>query len=212
MKPSQLIDEAGCRQLEATIREVEAGTEGELRVVVVPACDAYADVGWRVGVTLAVLAYLGMAIAFPPQPFWLYLVAQAFALLGGHGIARIEAVRRALLPRDGVDQRLGERARRAFAEYGLAETRARSGVLILVTTLERRVIVLGDQGIDDVLDPDESWQQVVALAVEGLHDGRAVAGLDAALRRAGEILTRHFPTRTPRMDQLPNTIIVRDDL
>ncbi|MEM7410198.1 MAG: hypothetical protein AAF430_08200 [Myxococcota bacterium] len=212
MRPSTWIDADGRERLEATIHEVERATEGELIVVVVPACDAYADVGWRVGVTFALLAYLGVAIAFPPQPFWLYLGVQGLALALGHALARLAPLRRLLLPGPWVEHRLAQRARRAFTEHGLARTRRQTGILVLVSLLERRVIVLGDAGINAVLDPDESWQQVVDLAVKGLHAGQPVDGLDTALRRCGEILARHFPAPTPREDQLPNAVILEDEL
>jgi len=210
MRPGELIDAEGRTRLEAVITELEHHTEGEVVLVVVHACDEYGSVGWRVGVTFAAIAYLAAELFVAPLPHWAYLGIQALALLLGHGVARIEAVRRVLLPRALVEQRLAERARRAFAEQGLERTRGRTGVLLLVSTLERRVVVLGDSGIDAVLDPDESWQQVIDLAVAGLREGRAVEGLETALRRCGEMLAHHVPPRTPRADQLPNAVVIEE--
>ena len=210
MRPSELIDAAARERLEGLIREIEGQTEGELVLAVVGACDEYGSVGWRLGVLLAALVYLGAATVAPDAPLWSYLVLQALALAAVHGLARLEPVRRRLLPPALVEQRLAERARRVFAERGLERTRGRSGVLLLVATLERRVIVLGDSGIDSVLDPDESWQRVIELAVEGLHAGRPVEGLEAALRCCGEMLRRHVPAQQPRVDQLPNAVVIED--
>ncbi len=210
MRPGELIDAEGRARLEAAITELERTTEGEVVLVVVGACDEYGSVGWRVGVTFAAIAYLAAGLFVAPLPHWAYLAIEALAVLAGHGVARIEAVRRVLLPRALVEQRLAERARRAFAERGLERTRGRTGVLLLVSTLERRVAVLGDSGIHAALDPDESWQQVIDLAVDGLRGGRAVEGLEAALRRCGEMLARHVPPRSPRVDQLPNAVVIED--
>jgi putative membrane protein len=107
-----------------------------------------------------------------------------------------------------VERRVSERARRCFAESGLTRTRGRTGVLVFVTLLERRVVVLADEGIHRVLDPDESWQQVVELAVDGLRRGQPIEGIEAAVRRCGAILARHLPAIAPDLDELPNPPII----
>lgn len=210
MRAGELLDAAARERLARTIAEIERETEGEVVLAVVGSCDEYGAVGWQLGVSLAAVAFLVAAALAPGWPLWAYLGAQALALLVGHGLARIEPVRRALLPAELVETRLAERARRAFAERGLERTRGRTGILLLVAILERRVAVLGDAGIDAVLDPDESWQGVIDLAVAGLHAGRAEEGLEAALRRCGEMLRRHVPAAGPRSDQLPNAVVVED--
>jgi putative membrane protein len=112
-------------------------------------------------------------------------------------------VRRLLIDDDLIEARSRERALRAFAEHGLARTRGRTGVLILVATFERRVVVLGDEGVDRALSPGESWADVVALAADGLHAGRAIDGLLAAVQRCGEILARALPPAPENPDEIP---------
>jgi putative membrane protein len=80
-----------------------------------------------------------------------------------------------------------------------------------VALLERRVVVLADEGIHRVLAPDETWQQVVDLALAGLRDGRAVEGLESAVRRCGEILARHLPPPVPNPDELSDALVVLED-
>lgn len=211
MRVHELIDPAARQHLEAVVAEAERATGGEIVVAVVGACDEYGALGWRLGVALAALAFLGLGWFAPPLPWTGYLAAQAAALLAGHGIGRIEAIRRALLPAALVEQRVAQRARRCFAEQGLARTRGRTGILLFVALLERRVVVLADEGIDRVLDPGESWHQVVELAAGGLRAGRAVEGLEAAVRRCGEILARHLPAAATNPDEIPNRLVVLED-
>jgi putative membrane protein len=211
MRASQLIDPAARQHLEAVVAEAERETGGEIVVAVVRACDEYGAVGWQLGVTLAAATFLALGWFVAPLPWTVYLAAQAAALASGHAIGRIETVRRRLLPADLVEQRVAQRARRCFAEEGLTRTRGRTGILVFVALLEHRVVVLADEGIDRVLDPDESWRQVVDLAVAGLREGRAVEGLEAAVRRCGEILGRHLPAQVPNPDELPNRLVVLED-
>lgn len=164
-------------------------------------------------VSLAALVFAGLLAFAPPLAGWNYLAAQAAALALAHAVARIDAVRRLLLAQPLVLSRVAERARHAFVANGLAHTQQRTGILIFVALLERRVVVLADEGIHRALDPNESWQQVVELAVGGLRRGGAddaVNGLEAAIRRCGEILARHVPAPDRNPDELSNRIVLED--
>ena len=218
MIPSRVIDPAARLQLESAVIEAERATSGEIVVNVVRACDEYGSAGWRLGVLLAALALLGLAEL---HARWLlpwiegHLISALFlaelAALGlGHGLARIDVVRRLFVSEALLEERVAERARRAFAERGLARTAGRSGILLFVALFERRAVVLADEGIHRVLGPDESWDEVVAAVVAGLRDGRAVEGLLAAVRRCGEILARRLPAAAREVNELPDPVVLED--
>jgi putative membrane protein len=211
VRATRLVDPAARQRLEAVVVEAERGTGGEIVVAVVSACDEYGSAGWRLGVACAALATLGLH-AFAPALGWdAHVAAQGLALAAAHAVARIDTVRRHLLSLPLVERRVAERARRCFAEQGFARTRGRTGILIFVALLERRVVVLADEGIDRVLAPGESWQEVVELAVAGLRGGRPVEGLEAAVRHCGRILASHLPPAQPNLDELPNALVVLED-
>jgi putative membrane protein len=210
MRPSDLVDAEARARLEAAVREAERSTGGEIVVAVVRASDAYASTGWWFGASLAALAFLALGLFAPPLPWIAYLAAQTAALALGLALARVDGVRRLCLRPEGVDLRDEERALRCFAEQGLTRTRGRTGILIFATLLERRVVVLADEGIDRALDPDESWQAVVDFAVDGMRRGAAAQGLEAAVRRCGAILARHLPPPAPNPDELPNSLVLED--
>jgi len=213
MRPGKLLDPAARLRLEAAVMEAERHTAGEIVVVVARACDEYGSAGWRLGVSLAALVFAGLLAFAAPLAGWIYLAAQAAALAVAHAVARIDAVRRLLLAQPLVLARVAERARHAFVANGLARTQHRTGILIFVALLERRVVVLADEGIHRKLDPNESWQDVVDLAVDGLRSGRganSASGLEAAIRRCGEILARHVPAQGRNPDELANRIVLED--
>ena len=213
MRPGKLLDPAARLRLEGAVVEAERNTAGEIVVVVARACDEYGSASWRFGVSLAALAFAGLLAFAPPLAGWIYLAAQAAALATAHALARIDTVRRLLLPESLVQLRVAERARHAFAANGLARTQQRTGILLFVALLERRVVVLADEGIHRKLDPNESWQDVVDLAIDGLRSGRgadAASGLEAAIHRCGEILARHVPAPDRNPDELPNRIVLED--
>lgn len=210
MRPSRLLDPAARIRLETAVIEAERATAGEIVVCVVARCDEYGSVGWRLGAVLAALALLAAWLFLEVDSPALLLAAQAVALGLGHGAARLAPVRRLLLPRSLVEERVAGRARRAFAEHGLTRTAARTGILVFVTLLERRVVVLADEGIHRRLAPGESWGQVVDLVLEGLRSGRAAEGLEAAVRRCGEILAAHVPAPPRNVNELPDALVLED--
>lgn len=210
MRASEIVDPAARQRFEATITEAERRSAGEIVLVVTHACDEYGSAGWRFAVLLAALAFAGLAAFAPALEIWLYLAAQAAALVAGHALARIDAVRRRLLPEALVEASVAERARRAFAEHGLTRTQGQTGILVFVALLEHRVVVIADEGIHRHVGTNAVWQEVVDLAVDGLRGGRAVDGLDAALRRCGELLQRHVPAPDHNPDELPNRVVIED--
>jgi putative membrane protein len=210
VKPTRLIDPADRLRIERAVLEAERGTAGEIVVAVLRACDAYAAVPWRLGVVLAALAGLGAWIFGPPLPAPSLLALEAAALALGHGLGRLGAVRRLLAGEAQLDAAVARRTQRAFMELGLGRTAGRTGILILVALLEHRVVVLGDEGIDSALDPDERWEQVVEAILTGLRQGRPVEGVLDGVKRCGEILARHLPAPPRNPDEVPRALLLED--
>ena len=179
-------------------------------VVVARASDGYGSVGWRLGTFLALAAFLGLAAFRPDASLVVFLAAQAAGLAAGHLLARWDPIRHHLISDSLVGIRIRARALRAFAESGLTRTAGRTGILVFVSLLERRVMVLADEGVNRVLGPEESWEEVVELAVDGFRQGRAAEGLLRAVARCGEILSAHLPASARRVDVFPTTLVLED--
>jgi uncharacterized membrane protein len=71
------------------------------------------------------------------------------------------------------------------------------------------VRVVGDDAIEAKLTPQD-WQAVCDLVVAGMKTGQAAEGLEGGIRKAGELLSRHFPIRPDDVDELPNTLVLID--
>ncbi len=210
MTPTALVPPDARLRIEGAIAEVERRTAGEVVVVVVAASGDYAQVPWRLGVLLAAVALLGLPLVAGAVPLSLLFAAQLAALAAGLALGRIPSVKHHLVSDAVQDARVAERARRSFAERGLARTGARTGILLFVSLLERNVVVLADEGIHRVLGPGERWEDVTELVLAGLREGRGAEGLEAAVRRCGEILAAHVPAALENRDELRNTVVLED--
>ena len=210
MKPSALIGAAGRQRIEAAVRAAEKHTSGEIVVAVVRACDEYGAAGWRCAVLLAALVSLGLLSFAAPLPPLAHLGAQTAALLAGHLVARIDIVRRHFVSEALLEESARRRAWGAFAELGLRQTEHGTGILIFVALLERRVVVLADAGIHRALGPGERWDDIVGLVLAGIRNGRAVAGIEDAVRRCGEILSHPLPPRRADVDEIRRGLVIED--
>ncbi len=210
MRPSKLIPEADRERIEAAVRAAEASTSGEIVVSVVRSCSQYRAAPWRLGAALAGLALLGSGFlpieGTLPELFGLQVAALCLA----HALCRIDGVRHAFVSESELQTKVEAAALRAFTEHGIRATEARTGILIFVALLEHRVVVLGDEAVDRALDPDESWDEVVALVLEGIRRGEPTEGLIRAIDRCGEILAHPLPIRHDDQDELPRGLFLSD--
>ncbi|HEY3167522.1 MAG TPA: TPM domain-containing protein, partial [Candidatus Binatia bacterium] len=94
----------------------------------------------------------------------------------------------------------------SFTEHGLHYTRDHTGILILVSLLERRVEVLADRGINAKVEAG-IWQEIVKILTDGLKSNHACDAYCKAIERCGEILAAHFPRQSDDKDELPNRLV-----
>jgi len=207
IRADRLVDPADRLRLQSAVLSAEGQSAGELSVVVTDACGDDASAGWRVGVWLAALAFLGGIVLAPGLPPWTLLGLQAGGLAAGHAACRSVAVRRHLVAEAIREAQVMRCARRVFAERGLERNPARAGIVVVVAILEGRVAVLGDEVLDRAVAP-ETWQEVAELAAAGLREGRATEGLLAAVERCGELLAHHAPAAAREIGDRPEPVVV----
>lgn len=103
----------------------------------------------------------------------------------------------------GVSAR--DRASDVFSQLRVWDTRANNGVLIYLLLADHRIEVMADRGFDGRVT-DEQWHGVCRLIEDGLHTGRAEAGVLRGVHAVSELLATHFPRTAGDMDEneLPN--------
>lgn len=94
---------------------------------------------------------------------------------------------------------------RLFERLKMTRTRHRNGALIVLFTRRRRLVVLGDSGLNGVVKPGY-WQDIAAEMTDRLRDGRKVDALNAAIRTLGETMAGHWPPESSNPDELPNAV------
>jgi len=104
-----------------------------------------------------------------------------------------------------TDKEPFDRAREVFTQLGMAATKLKNGVLIYMAVNDRKFVICGDQGIDDVV-PADFWDTTKEEMQSYFRDGDFKSGLLAGIRRAGEKLQAFFPCEEDDTDELSNEI------
>lgn len=208
-----LFSEADLRRIEAAVRDAEARSRGEIVVVAAPASGDYPGAAWA-GACLGALGAL-MALVLVHwlggfwgvgSPLWALAAAAGGAGAGYLAAGASDGLKRLLLSDEVLERQVDLAARAAFLDHEVFATRDRSGVLLYLSLLEHRVEVLGDSGVEAVVEPGE-WDGIVAGIVRGIREGRAADALVEAIGRCGEILDRRgLERREDDADELANRL------
>jgi putative membrane protein len=201
------------QRVEAAVRAAEARTSGEI----VPMIVRRSSTIGHVPVILACLLVACFVIVDGPgwQYEWIgehwawYLVDTVALLLLSGQLARIPLLQRLLTTRADQALQVDMRAQIEFYQSNLHTTADATGVLLLVSLMEHRAVVLADEAISARV-PDGTWDEVIGLMTDGIKKGNVGIGLAAAIERCGDILAAEFPIGEGDVDELENTLIIRE--
>lgn len=197
------------------VQEAERQTNAEIVPMIVARSGLYRDAQHGAGL-IAALSTLAAMVTF--EALWLpwgwhvsnaawLLLAVTLAYVGGTWIGTLPPVIRLLTSPARMRHKVVLRAERAFAQQAVSQTRERTGVLIMLSMLERQIYVLPDRSLAGLVSV-ERWKQVVQAAVERLQGGDMADGLVRAIEACGAILAEVCPNRPgDNPNELPDDVI-----
>lgn len=232
-KADKFFSESDKVAVDAAIREVESKSSGEVVVMVVDSSDRYADVDSIIAVIAGALIsiYPAEIIFLKSQHFitkyfplfnWSASIPETTRFAAGllafmvmcvavffpmrYVLSRFPVVKRLFLTDRRMDWEVRERAIRAFYQHGLHQTRDETGVMFLISLLERKVYVLADKGIYAKISQSD-LDGFSSSVASGIAHKRTAEALAEAIRALGADLAKHFPRKADDTNELPNEII-----
>lgn len=209
------LSEAERERIRQAVHTAEQRTSAEIVPMIVARSGLYRDAQHWAGLTAALMtlaSLLTIEVTWVPWGWhesnaaWLVL-AVMLAYVGGTWIGTWPPVIRLLTSPTRMRQKVMLRAERAFAQHAVSQTRERTGVLIMLSMLERQIYVLPDRSLAGLV-PAERWKQVVQVAVERLHGGDIAGGLSHAIHACGVVLVDACPARPDdNPNELPDHVI-----
>lgn len=192
------------------VANAEKQTDGEIVPIIVQRSSSIGHVKWLLTLVMTIL-FLAVQNEFIPYHKYNFLIPP-LAVMIFYGLSlileNIVWVQRVLTPaKDEIDQ-VNARAELEFYRKQIRNTHRRTGILIFVSFMEKRVVILADEGIAKHY-PAETWNQVAALLTHEFKKGNIRQGLENAISKCGEILRAKLPITVTDSNELPNHLIIK---
>lgn len=98
-----------------------------------------------------------------------------------------------------------DRAKEVFELLEMEKTAERNGVLIYVAVQDRTLVIMGDEGINDVVESN-FWESTKDIIINHFKRGEMKTGLVNGILKAGEKLKKFFPYQMDDKNELPDEI------
>jgi len=202
-------------RIRLAVQTAERPTKAEIVPMIVARSGLYREVRHWVGLGLALLV---LTILLTIESHWLpwgwhasnaaWLLLSTLVAYGcGVWLGTLWPVIRLCASVERMRHKVKLRAEHAFSQHAVSHTRERTGVLIMLSILERQIYVLPDRSLDGLASRDH-WAQVVQAAVDRLQCGDIVGGLCQGIERCGLLLADICPGRPgDNPNELPDELI-----
>lgn len=98
-----------------------------------------------------------------------------------------------------------ERAKEVFSTLKMHKTQARNGVLFYVGVASKSFAIIGDEGINNVVE-DDFWNCTKDIVLENFKNKQFKKGLIEGILAAGNQLKHYFPYQSDDTNELTNEI------
>jgi putative membrane protein len=191
----------------STIKAIEGRTSAEIVVTLRDASGHYRHADYLAGL---IVAFAGLCFfLYYPADFrvdFFPLETLALFALGAASSAFLPPLRRLLSARSLRERNVLGAARAAFVEQGISRTKRRTGILVFVSMLERRVELVADLGIDaEALGP--AWKEAVARLADTLRGDPQIERFVEALGALAAPLEAALPRTDDDENELPDEVV-----
>ncbi len=208
------LSPAQCRKVTEAIAQAERHTSGEIVAVAARASDDYVHVPIHIAAACALALPLLIPVLSRLMPWssisvWQLFLTQLLVFIVLALVLSLPRLRYAVTPKSMMRKYAHRNAAAQFLAAQISATRARTGILIFVSLLERYVEVIGDKAIAAKLT-QRDWQAIIDDMLPLLRDKKSADAMVLAAERCGALLATHFPASAHNKNELPNRFIVLD--
>ena len=200
------ITEADRTKIQQIIKTAEEKTSGEFVPVVLQSSDHYPAAHYRLASICAVitslLTYKFISFEDPIILIWATLTG----LLSGYLLGYLPWLKMLFTTKEEVQEETYQRALQSFFELGVTNTKRRTGVMIYLSILERKVFIFADAGINQVV-PANYWDEQVQTLIASLKEDNFITGLQTVITQIGEKLNTNFPITDDDTNELENRLV-----
>ncbi|MBN2611512.1 MAG: TPM domain-containing protein [Bacteroidales bacterium] len=105
---------------------------------------------------------------------------------------------------------LMDRVKTLFYSLGLIATEHRNAVLIYIAIIDKKVAIIGDEGINRLVDND-FWNKEIIRLTNSFKQSEFTNGIIETVRSVGQKLKAFFPHQTDDINEISDTISFYDN-
>lgn len=211
--------------IKEAIENAEKNTSGEIVTAIIKESSDYAFYELVTALIGGFLTYLYCIFSYEKIAqwleglFWDYSEIYVVSFLGAvviisvgiiYLLTNISGVDRFIVPGRIISKRVNQRVKTHFLEAGLSNTRDHTGILIFISYREKRIELLADSGINNLI-PEEKWKSIVNNLIADIKNKKTGTGIVKAVEECGKILSEHFPIKSDDTNELPDDINILED-
>ncbi len=192
--------------LRRAVKDVEQQSSAEVVITLRSLSGSYLHADLIAGIVCGCFALWFQL--FSPWDFGLEVILVAPVAIGAMAAwlsSRAPGLRRLLTLPSARRQRVRSAALVVFYERGVSHTRARTGLLVYVSLLERAAEVVADRGVVEHV-PTSEWAAKVAAIDASVARGEPGAALAERIRDLAPILALALPYRADDVNELADEV------
>lgn len=192
--------------IKKAIKDVELKTSGEIVPVILKQSDLYPAAHFRlaliVGMLFSIICYYSYDFDDPIALIWV----QIPGIVLGYVLAYIPFLKRVLTTKKEMQEEVYQRALEIFYENKVSMTRDRTGIMIFISLLERKVEVLADCGINEKVEKNY-WNDLVSSLSSDISKGNMIEGVVKSINTCGDKLVESFPAKHDDTNEISDELI-----
>lgn len=193
-------------KIKEAIKSVEERTSGEIVPVILKQSDFYPAAHFRssilIGFFFSISCYYFYSFDDPLALIWF----QVSGTLIGYFLGYIPFIKKKFSTVREIEEEVYQRALEVFYENKISMTKERTGIVIYVSLLERKVQVLADCGVNEKV-PENYWDELVGNLSSDISRGDLVEGIITSIHTCGEKLIENFPIKEDDTNEITDELI-----
>jgi len=206
VKTKKDITQEQLLQIQKAVEAAEKNTRGEIVPVAIANADHYEYVRFRTPLLAMLLATGLLFLLTKHLSAGLLFLAQVVSFTITYFLLnQFPKLKYFVLTAEEIDREVDRKSLELFHEYHLEKTENRTGILIAVFLEERRVKILADIGINQLVPP-KTWDLVVSDMITEIKNNQIASAMVLGIKRCGEILSQKIPTRRTNPNELNDNL------
>jgi putative membrane protein len=198
------FEAAAKSEVKKAVQYIEGTSSAEIVVSVSHQSATYVDAEFLIGFVVSLLMLLVLTFSPAEFPFYAFPIAALLGFIVGVFGARQAPVLKSLVtPRARKRAAITTAAKVRFVDQGITRTKARSGILVFVSTFEQAVAIVPDLGVPKTLERaflDAQAAMESALALQNL------SAFVTALNSLAKPLEAAMPRSADDENELPDDV------